>query len=98
MIEPKTALKLSIRDNTAVLLHPVEVGEEIGILFENRLIEQITARNSIDRYHKIALLDISSRAKIYKYGQPVGCASEAIRLGEHVHIHNMNSVVMTDVH
>ncbi|GGA59438.1 UxaA family hydrolase [Pelagibacterium lentulum] len=41
--------------------------------------------------HKVARKPISSGEKVLKYGAPIGSATALIAVGEHVHIHNMQS-------
>src|SRR5437870_641018 len=39
--------------------------------------------------HKIAIRSIAEGAKVFKYGYPIGVATEPIGAGEHVHSHNI---------
>ena len=41
--------------------------------------------------HKAAVAAIAAGEKIVKYGCPIGSALRAIRVGEHVHTHNIKS-------
>ena len=41
--------------------------------------------------HKTALFDIKKGEDIIKYGYPIGIATEDIKVGEHVHSHNMKT-------
>ena len=52
---------------------------------------KIIAIQDIPIYHKIAIADIPAGATVFKYGQPIGIASRAIRIGEHVHVQNLES-------
>ncbi len=52
----------------------------------------VTARTAIPHGHKIALTAIARGAAVLKYGQVVGRATAAIAPGEHVHVHNMESL------
>lgn len=38
--------------------------------------------------HKVALRDMPCGAPVVKYGVAIGVATQAIALGEHVHVHN----------
>jgi len=40
----------------------------------------------------VALSDIAAGAPLVKYGETIGVATQAIRAGEHVHLHNLASV------
>lgn len=39
--------------------------------------------------HKVALLDIAQGAPVVKYGVVIGLATQDIRTGQHVHVHNL---------
>jgi len=41
--------------------------------------------------HKLARRAISSGEKVFKYGAPIGSATEDIGAGAHVHVHNLKS-------
>ena len=41
--------------------------------------------------HKLAAQAIAAGQKILKYGAPIGSATAAIAVGDHVHVHNMRS-------
>ena len=41
--------------------------------------------------HKYALRDIKSGENIIKYGQPIGHATEDVKVGDHVHTHNVKT-------
>ena len=49
----------------------------------------ITAPHGIPAGHKVALRDLSAGALVRKYGHVIGAATQNIRLGEHVHVHNV---------
>ncbi len=72
------------RDNVAVLTADVNAGDLIeadGV--------QVQAIEPISRGRKIALTAISSGQIVYRYGEEIGQATEAIAPGQHVHTHNM---------
>lgn len=75
-------VKISSKDNVAVTLADLKVGEVCG---------DITLLNDIPRGHKFALCDIESGENIIKYAYPIGQASCDIKAGEHVHAHNVKS-------
>lgn len=41
--------------------------------------------------HKIAIKNIRKGEQITKYGESIGIASEDIRVGQYVHVHNVES-------
>lgn len=48
--------------------------------------------------HKIAVTDISVGEQVLKYGQNIGRATQPIRIGEHVHSHNLADHHTVDSH
>jgi altronate dehydratase small subunit len=46
-------------------------------------------RDNIPFGHKVSLRDIEKGEKIIKYGEVIGEATEDIKAGSHVHVHNM---------
>jgi altronate dehydratase small subunit len=41
--------------------------------------------------HKICIAEMPSGTEVLKYGQVIGRASRSIKLGEHMHVHNVES-------
>ena len=88
------AIMINARDNTATLLGEAQAGECVSIVRENgEVVQEITARQSISVGHKIALSDIREGERVFKYGEPIGVATQTIQKGEHVHVHNVVSAV-----
>lgn len=79
-------LLLSPADNVFVLRQAVAQGENLTIEDTN-----IVLPRGLDLGHKIARRPIAVGDKILKYGAPIGSATRAISVGEHVHIHNIKS-------
>ena len=51
----------------------------------------ITLVDHIPLGHKAAAAAIAPGEKVFKYGCPIGSATEEIRVGQHVHVHNLAS-------
>jgi altronate dehydratase small subunit len=79
-------LQLSPADNIFVARCGIRAGEELAIGGQN-----ISVETSIPLGFKVAARDIAAGEKILKYGAPIGSAKQAIRAGEIVHTHNMQS-------
>ena len=79
-------LLLSDKDN--ILVARANSAEGLAVSLEGGV---ITLSRPIPMAHKIARHDIASGERILKYGMPIGIATEAIRAGEHVHVHNVRS-------
>ena len=75
-------------DNVAVVVHPVRAGEAVVVKAEKLL----TAAEDIDVGHKIALRPIASGGTVYRYGEPIIEATEAIEAGAWVHVHNTQPI------
>ncbi len=75
------------RDNVAVALRALDVGE----LATTGEMEPFPALERIVASHKIALRDIPQGEEIIKYGEAVAVSSRAIKKGEWVHTHNLES-------
>jgi altronate hydrolase len=75
---PRT-LRLNGADNLIVAVDTVSAGASI---------EGITATVRIPRGHKMATMRIEHGQPIFKFGQIIGFATEAILPGSHIHTHN----------
>ena len=80
------ALRISVADNVAVALEPLQPGSVVE--FPGC---RVVARDVIPSGHKIALSSIAAGQPVIKYGSPIGLATAAIQVGEHVHTHNLES-------
>lgn len=72
-----TAVANSVMENVLILRD----GDEVGVTTADR--------PGIPRGHKVALKDIAKGAQVHKYGQSIGVATFDIKVGEHVHVHNL---------
>lgn len=79
-------IQLHRADNVVVALRNLKGGEAIVIGSET-----VILKSDVLFGHKVAIRPVDAGNKIYKYGLPIGCAKNAITVGEHVHIHNLKS-------
>ncbi len=79
-------LKVTEKDNVATCLKTLAKGEVVEIGGQ-----KIAAVQDVPVFHKIAAADIKKGELCHKYGQVIGRAMNDIRLGEHVHVHNIES-------
>ena len=84
------AIKMNPKDNVATAIDDVESGEVIGV--KNDEVFEIQVLQEIPFGHKFALRDIAKGEEIVKYGEVIGRATAEIRKGEHVHVHNVESL------
>ena len=75
-------------DNVAIAVRPVGAGEAVVVNAE----ERVRAAEDVDVGHKIALCSIASGAAVYRYGEPIVEATEAIEPGARVHVHNTQPI------
>ena len=47
--------------------------------------------------HKVCIVETPQGANVLKYGQVIGRATRAINVGEHAHVHNVESGRRTDL-
>lgn len=82
----KRGMRIDPKDSVGVVLEDVLIGEVIQ--FGNF---EITSQSEINMPHKVALIDIPEGKEIYKFGEVIGYATQDIKRGEHVHVHNLDS-------
>ena len=79
-------LIINPKDNVAIALETLKRDQEL-FLPDGRVLKILS---EIAYSHKVALVDISKGAAVYKYGEIIGEAKEPIRKGEWVHTHNLD--------
>ena len=86
MENSKQFIKLSNNDNVLVLTVDIEAGGTLTYNGVNyKMIEPILLG------HKIAAKNIKSGEKIIKFNMAIGSATQDIKEGDHVHLHNIKS-------
>ena len=82
------ALKINPSDNVIIALQSLKKGDPV-ILESKKIFDAV---EDIQAGHKIALKNITAGEKIYRYGEPIVEATQAINRGEWVHIYNTRPV------
>lgn len=85
------AFQIHPSDNVATLLGDA-AAEPIDVLGAPAPL-QVTLVRAVSLAHKVALHDIAPGESILKYGVPIGIATDPIRRGEWVHLHNCRSML-----
>ncbi len=85
------AMIMNPRDNVAVCLAEMNAGDAVGCEIAGKPV-RITLSEPIPFGHKFALRPIRKGENIIKYGEVIGLASCFIEPGQHVHIHNIESI------
>jgi altronate dehydratase small subunit len=85
------AMIVNKMDNVATSLSDLAVGDQV-ILIGTGNPGGIKASQPVPFGHKIALISIAEGETIVKYGEVIGRATQRITQGDHVHIHNVESL------
>jgi altronate dehydratase small subunit len=93
MPDLKKAILMNKRDNVATMLVHIKKDEAAAITLNGEVVEQIAVVEAIEVYHKIAIRPIEQGELVYKYGEIIGKAVSTIKIGEHVHVNNIESVM-----
>ena len=84
------AMIIDPKDNVAVAIEPIAVGDTVTYLAGGRPVS-LKAAEDITIYHKLAVRDIPKGEPVVKYGEHIGVATAFIPAGTHVHVHNVVS-------
>jgi altronate dehydratase small subunit len=85
------AIALRELDNVATALRDLVTDEEIVVGVLDRTV-LVRVRQPIAFGHKLAITDIPQGANVFKYGEVMGRATQAIPAGTHAHVHNIESL------
>lgn len=80
---------LHASDNVATLIDPAREGELCTL--QGEASGKITARQAVAFGHKICIAALAVGDPVLKYGQVIGLATQPIAVGEHAHVHNLDS-------
>ena len=88
----REVLKISAGDSVAVALVALNAGTEVDV--EGQKVVLVT---DVPAGHKFALKDIAQGEAIIKYGYPIGQAKCDIAVGSHVHVHNLKTLLSSEL-
>ncbi len=89
----KRALKMNPADDVATAIDVIEPGDTVSVTTKDgAVVDEVVVSEGVDLYHKFALRDIDVHEIVHKYGQVIGEATQSIKRGEYVHVHNIASV------
>ena len=80
-------VRLNARDNVCVALRGFQEGTSVEIDGA-----EIVTRQAIPFGHKFAVTDIPIGGHVIKYGEVIGLVTQPIWAGDHVHLHNLQSL------
>jgi altronate dehydratase small subunit len=79
-------------DTVVTVTSPIFAGEEVTFLLEGKE-RTIKARTNIPIYHKVAIKTAKTGDIVLKYGEEIGFAIDDFNIGDHVHTHNLSSIL-----
>jgi (2R)-sulfolactate sulfo-lyase subunit alpha len=83
----------SPKDNVAVVVvEDLKAGTEaFGVVTEDNSTFTVAVKHDVPIGHKVALTDLKEGDTAIKYGQDIGRLVQAVKKGEHVHVHNLKT-------
>ena len=88
----KSSFRVDKADNVATMLCAAEAGDLI-LVQGGAAAQRLEALERILLGHKVALAEISKGDFVVKYGVRIGIATQSVKPGEWVHLHNCRSQV-----
>jgi altronate dehydratase small subunit len=90
-MDTSRAMIVNKKDNVATALSDLAIGDQVTLMGTGNP-GVIAASQPIPFGHKIALIAIALGEAVIKYGEVIGRATQQIMPGNHVHIHNVESL------
>ena len=84
-------IHINVLDNVVTVLEDIDAGAVICLKVGNET-SSIKVKNFIPFGHKFTIEKIEKGAHVIKYGESIGKAIREIAVGEHVHVHNTDSI------
>jgi (2R)-sulfolactate sulfo-lyase subunit alpha len=80
-------------DDVGVAAMDIKAGEEVeAVTLEGKTVAPLKAVEDIPLGHKVAMRNLEKDGQVREYGRAIGSAAQPIRLGAHVHVHNLKSL------
>jgi altronate dehydratase small subunit len=89
-MQVKRAIVLHEDDNVATLIDPGAAGERVTLTGAGR--GEVTLGEDVPYGHKCATIPLAAGEVVRKYGQVIGRATQAIAVGRHAHVHNIEAL------
>jgi altronate dehydratase small subunit len=84
------AIVMKPKDNVCTVVEAIPAGADVGMEIGGEVVT-VRSREAIPMGHKLAIRDIGQGEIIMKYGEVIGRATQNICVGQHVHVHNLES-------
>lgn len=80
-------------DQVGVAVRDLKAGEKTEGVYQKSLKSvTVTVLEDIPLGHKVALTDLKVGDHVLKYNEVIGVITQNVKLGGHVHVHNIKSV------
>jgi (2R)-sulfolactate sulfo-lyase subunit alpha len=80
-------------DDVGVAVMDLKTGEEIQVVtLEGKDVKKVVLVTDVPLGHKVAMNTMAVDQHVIEYGRAIGYAVAPIKVGEHVHIHNIKSL------
>ena len=86
----RKAIVFDSKDNVATAIVKLEIENSVSLEVDGKTVE-VKLKDSIPFGHKFAIRQVKKGDEVIKYGEAIGRATREIRIGEHVHIQNVES-------
>ena len=86
----RKAIVFDSKDNVATAIVRLESESSVLVKVGEESME-VGLKDSIPFGHKFAIRQIKRGDDVTKYGEVIGRATREIRIGDHVHVHNVES-------
>ncbi|MGO4275460.1 UxaA family hydrolase [Paenibacillus sp. TAF58] len=90
IIHGTDSLVMNEKDDVATVLRDIPSGESIHF-YKGASMQTLSLLDSIPFGHKVAISFIKE-GEVVKYGEVIGRATQDIRAGGHVHVHNIEGI------
>lgn len=86
----KQAVVIEENDSVATATVDLKKGTKVSMFIGEKELD-VVINDDILFGHKFAIKDIAIEEHVLKYGESIGKATKDIKVGDHVHVHNVES-------
>jgi len=81
-----------VEDHVGVAVEDITAGEEVmGVFLDTNGETFVRSNHDINLGHKISIVELKTGDLVHEYGEVIGKATQDIKVGDWVHIHNIKS-------
>ena len=81
------------KDYVGVAVEDIPGGKIVtGVFMDSGKTVDVKSRSDIPLGHKISIKEVKKGDKLLEYGEVIGAATKNIRVGDHVHVHNIKTL------